>query len=605
MQFFPEIRFHQEVASPTCQSSKSLRLICRARRRRIVERLFALLLVLHPYQAFLLGQVGSSLRLMSCHHPPSSSTRLMGIKGFRSWFASQFPDAIGEVTKGEDGQEFDHVLIDVNPLLHVAVRKGLSDGHALALLMRDLDNCLELAKPRKSLVLAMDGPPGAAKLATQRSRRYSMLVRTEWKLNQLNRFRKSINPRTFERIKSRYERDITTLRITPGTDLMNETRECLLYWIWQRMQFSSHFLGRNGVEVFLSTSDAPGEGEIKMVDWINNYKPSGSVALLGGDSDLVIEGWVQSPAKGTHDLFVLLPDANKRYFVVSIWESTRTLARLLPELPARDMMRVRTDLALLMILNGNDYFPQLRASYGFDRILQTYLKLLRQYLKNEKETKKKGPNGAKTKRTKQPFLVEPNTLEFNLEFARDFFGRMRSNDALEKAVSLEAIVSETPVGQLHNLIGMAFMPKPLKWTIEDREDSCELDATDDSGCDTDGKEGTAVHEKDVINGDQVQNDKELDDDGDGDGYKSRLLRLTLGQPGTRDFLSFEMEHKAGRALKTTKNKLATLALEHFLGAEYSDEDGVTSQLSYQRYDWEVSRERPKSADTWCSHLMLY
>jgi hypothetical protein len=99
---------------------------------------------------------------------PSSSTALITVvKGFRAWFESQFPDAIQAMPKQEAHEEFDHVLIDMNQLLHISLRRSRSEGHALTILMKELGACCALATPKMSLVLAMDGPPSAVKLATQ------------------------------------------------------------------------------------------------------------------------------------------------------------------------------------------------------------------------------------------------------------------------------------------------------------------------------------------------------------------------------------------------------------------------------------------------------
>mgnify|MGYP003319028727 CR=1 FL=1 len=37
-------------------------------------------------------------------------------------------------------------------------------------------------------------------------------------------------------------------------------------------------------------------------------------------------------------------------------------------------MQVRTDLVLLLIMNGNDYLPKLRGSSGFDKLFGSYNK---------------------------------------------------------------------------------------------------------------------------------------------------------------------------------------------------------------------------------------
>jgi XRN 5'-3' exonuclease N-terminus len=90
----------------------------------------------------------------------TTTTILMGIKGFRSWFESTFPNAMMAPLIPSQGAHdtFDHVLIDMNQVLHVVLRKSRSDGHALTLLMKELDAICTMATPTQSLVLALDGP---------------------------------------------------------------------------------------------------------------------------------------------------------------------------------------------------------------------------------------------------------------------------------------------------------------------------------------------------------------------------------------------------------------------------------------------------------------
>lgn len=149
--------------------------------------------------------------------PGSRTTRLFGIKGFRGWFESQFPQAIIDIPKKGSQEDFDHVLVDLNQLLHICVRRSRSDEHALVLLMKELDAVVDLATPRSSLVLAMDGPPSAAKLATQRRRRFSILNKTEFKLKQLEHFQhltSRIKPQQLTRKRRRIVSEIRTLRIS-------------------------------------------------------------------------------------------------------------------------------------------------------------------------------------------------------------------------------------------------------------------------------------------------------------------------------------------------------------------------------------------------------
>lgn len=111
-----------------------------------------------------------------------TESALYGIRGFRKWFEQQFPSAITylpnlgyedenkrtETTSSNSHDSFDHVVIDMNQMLHTTMRRARSEGHALTILLREIDYCVKMTSPKKSLVFAMDGSPGAGKLATLR-----------------------------------------------------------------------------------------------------------------------------------------------------------------------------------------------------------------------------------------------------------------------------------------------------------------------------------------------------------------------------------------------------------------------------------------------------
>lgn len=184
------------------------------------------------------------------------SSSLFGIKGFRAWFETRFPDSIVNIdvpdaneknrgnTKNQksakqaassSSQEyFDHVLIDMNQILHVVLRRSRNEEHATRLLMVEMDRLLRMVTPTKSLVLAIDGPPAAAKLATQRRRRYGTLVRTKWKLSHFDKLRIPKRQRA-KRLRG-YKSELQSLKLTPATSFMKQMEDTLLYWAWQRLQ---------------------------------------------------------------------------------------------------------------------------------------------------------------------------------------------------------------------------------------------------------------------------------------------------------------------------------------------------------------------------------
>ena len=157
------------------------------------------------------------------------------------------------------------------------------------------------------------------------------------------------------------------------------------YWAWQRTTSMSSPLARNNVKIYLSPSTVPGEGEVKLLDWIYSRIGSStgkrskgvdggeSIAIMGGDSDLVLESLLIPPSS-THNVFCILPDGARRNLVVSTWEMTRRLHSQYfafkdnlhhynkniqnhsnsSSMAMQTMMNIRTDLVLLLILNGND-----------------------------------------------------------------------------------------------------------------------------------------------------------------------------------------------------------------------------------------------------------
>jgi len=167
------------------------------------------------------------------------------------------------------GQEdtFDHVCFDMNPILHTACRKASTVEAAVFRVYRELDATLKVLIPRKSVVLAFDGPGPYAKLLTQRKRRGKASKVSKYALSSLN--------------------------ITPGTTFMHEVKQACMYYVCVRLAMSYKF--RN-VAFYLSGADVPGEGEVKILEWIHNlmgdstkHSWEDSIMIVGGDADLVLQ----------------------------------------------------------------------------------------------------------------------------------------------------------------------------------------------------------------------------------------------------------------------------------------------------------------------------
>ena len=300
---------------------------------------------------------------------PQRPSPLYGIKGFRSWFESSFPTSmvtldvptvkqkhpndkekkqpvspkINKKHKNYLPQIYDHVLIDANQYLHSTLRRaynrnakkrlrnetidwdhGLDEDTlelSLVFLFKELDHLVtSIAIPRKSVVIALDGSPGAAKLDIQRERRFGVYRKAEIQRKQIRILKErgwndsdfginsSSNIKGIENIIfAKHDREQISLNISPGTDYMNRVTNTLLYWAWTNMSkrhwpiSSTDDRSPHPVKIYISPSSVPGEGEVKLIDFLmrghNSTKPSkhkslvkmgDSVAIIGGDSDLVL-----------------------------------------------------------------------------------------------------------------------------------------------------------------------------------------------------------------------------------------------------------------------------------------------------------------------------
>jgi hypothetical protein len=277
---------------------------------------------------------------------PLSRLRGGGIAGFQRWFISQFPESVIKVQDG-DGDVFDHVAFDMNGLLHSACLKAKTLEHAVLRIFRDLDATLRVLQPRKSVVLAFDGPGPLAKLITQRKRRLKSSRQSKYKMSGLN--------------------------ITPGTEFMLAVRRACEYFAASRVAGSYRF---KDIAFYISGADVAGEGEVKIIDWLHVLRsrgPSDSIIIVGGDADLVLQGLATYSVR---DMFVyagrdrsgpVSKMNNNPSLVFSLWEVVRALERLFPG----ESCVARVDLLVLMIMNGNDYLPKVRGS-GFQGFFRAY-----------------------------------------------------------------------------------------------------------------------------------------------------------------------------------------------------------------------------------------
>ena len=186
----------------------------------------------------------------------------MGISNFHTWVDARFDAAQAVDPKAVIAT--DHLLIDLNSLVHGAARKAKNDREAVKRCVQKLDGLLHPARPgatfrpRLSVGLFSDGPAPLAKLVTQRKRR--LAGRCAARADGCD----DAPPGGFD-----------SLAISPGTAFQRDLAAALKAWARKRASSAAGFPRR----VVVSDSDVVGEGELKAMEYVD---------ALGPDADVVV-----------------------------------------------------------------------------------------------------------------------------------------------------------------------------------------------------------------------------------------------------------------------------------------------------------------------------
>jgi 5'-3' exoribonuclease 1 len=305
----------------------------------------------------------------------------MGIKHFFQWFKGHFSEHIKNMHKGRDlaslGVNIDNLMIDMNGIFHSSAQKIYEYGNykpnprllrngnkkkmggmqkQIAMfedVCRSVENIFMIAKPKKRLILCVDGPAPLSKQNQQRQRRFRSAA------------------------ESSDDSPFNSNCITPGTKFMDYLTKYIDWYIRKRINEDDAW--RN-VEIIFSNEKAPGEGEHKIINYIRYYgQPNDTYCINGMDADLIML------ALGTHvpKFYILREDTYNSYndfFCVDIGSIRGELANILrwPNDGAFEFVE-RTaidDFIFLCFMVGNDFLPHIPSieiiERGIELILEVY-----------------------------------------------------------------------------------------------------------------------------------------------------------------------------------------------------------------------------------------
>lgn len=299
----------------------------------------------------------------------------MGVKHFYLWYSRSFSECLS----ARPQFPIDVLALDMNGLFHPVAQKVFQYGshapppsflsrparprqrsmlHLFKEICEKIEYCRKICKPRKKLILCVDGVAGLGKMNQQRQRRF----RTAKAMEEAQQ---TFNSNAF----------------TPGTKLMDHLTK---YIDWYLRSMISYHPEWKGLEVVFSNEKVPGEGEHKIMQYIREHgDPTDAYCIYGLDADLIMLGMmlpvekvmVAREAEESVIQFVDVRSFRQEILKIMRWPSGST-AHPVVSFNERDAIH---DFIVLCFLVGNDFLPTIPSlsiiDGGIDMMMKTYREL--------------------------------------------------------------------------------------------------------------------------------------------------------------------------------------------------------------------------------------
>jgi len=295
----------------------------------------------------------------------------MGIPAYFSYIVKNHPEIIRRLLQND--MSIDNFYLDSNSIIYDCVHNididQITDSIAISIIhkvIQKIEEYITLIKPRNVVYIAFDGVAPVAKLDQQRDRRYK-----SWYQGSIMR----------QIDKTKTADPFNTTSITPGTKFMSTLNRMIT------THFGMNKDKYNVNEIFVSTSDTPGEGEHKIFEFIRTSKfvTSESTNIVYGlDADLIMLAMNHLPVNNQIYLFRETPHFIKAIdssllpnetYLLDIPEFSKIVSETMNNGNRKGKQRTY-DYILLCFFLGNDFMPHFPSinirTGGVDKMLNAY-----------------------------------------------------------------------------------------------------------------------------------------------------------------------------------------------------------------------------------------
>ncbi|KAI9653985.1 MAG: 5'-3' exoribonuclease 2 [Bathelium mastoideum] len=241
----------------------------------------------------------------------------MGVPALFRWLSQKYPKIISPVveeqprdidgvvypvdhtTPNPNGEEFDNLYLDMNGIVHPCSHPEdkpapETEEEMMVEIFKYTDRVVHMVRPRKLLMIAVDGVAPRAKMNQQRSRRFRAVQEAKLKDEEKEEFAKMLRAQgkvPEDDIKPKKTWDSNS--ITPGTPFMNKLAQALRYYCAYNLNEDPSW---KDLKIIISDAFVPGEGEHKIMEFIRSQRnspehdPNTRHVIYGLDADLIMLG---------------------------------------------------------------------------------------------------------------------------------------------------------------------------------------------------------------------------------------------------------------------------------------------------------------------------